>query len=293
MNKITVVVPVKKARVLSRLLREQGIKRFIKLKEKDYYKFEIIITELKTQELLSLIKKELNLKPGISTGEGYLTVHHTDLIAPVISEKGKVRELKELTMIDAKKFVKLDRNYFILSLCAGMIASIGLQLDNIVVLIGSMLISPLMAPVMAVSYGMSKSNKSLILNGLKSELLGISLIVLVSLLMSFLPNPSLELEETLAKGNLFLILLLAVVIGVVAANSFITGSYNTLIGVAVGISLLPPLTNFVLLIMKNSFIYALDSLFSFLFNIFGMHLSALATFLVINYLDQKNKKINV
>jgi len=287
MNKITVVAPKSKARMLSKLFKKHGIKRFVKIVAGDYCKYELILTELRTQEVLNLVKQELGLRPGKALSEGYVTIQSTNLVAPLVSEKTKVVELDELIHTGAKKFIQLDRNYLIFTICAGIIACLGFQLDSLVVLIGSMIISPLMAPIMAVSYGMSKTNNSLIWRGLKNELVGVSLIILTSVLMSLFPNPSLELETSLAQTNLFFVLLLAIIIGVVAANSFMTSSYEALTGVAVSISLLPPLTNFVLLIMEKEFVNAVNSLFSFIFNICGMHLSALVTFLVLSYFKRQ------
>jgi len=289
-NKITVVVPSSKSRRLLRLIKVQGIKRYVNLRDGDFHKFELIITELRTQELLTLLKSELDIRPSKPLSDGYITVHSTNLVAPVVAEKGKVLELDELILKDAKRFVKLDKNFLLFTVASAMIACLGFQLDNLVVLIGSMLISPLMAPIMSVSYGMARANKVLVWKGLKNELVGLSLILFTSLLMGLLPNSSLVLENSLAVTNLFLVLLLAVVIGVVAANSFISGKFEALTGVAVGISLLPPVTNFVLLVMAGGFINAVNSLFSFVFNVLGMHLSALVTFLVVLRLKKKNGK---
>jgi len=271
-------------------LKDYGVKKYVKLPAGESFKYEVFVTELRTQELLNKIKEELSIHAGKGASEGYITVNPTNLVAPVVVEKGKEVELDELIMKGAKKFIKLDRNYILFIVCSTIAACIGFQMDNMIILIGAMIINPLMSPIMAASYGMSKTNRTLIGKGLKSELLGISLIILVSLVMSLLPNNNLGFEKTLASADFFLILLLSIAIGLVAANSFITGSFEALTGVAVGISLLPPLTNFVMLVAQDLPVFAINSLFSFTFNILGMHLSALVWFLIIRKLE--NKKNN-
>lgn len=286
MNKITVVVPRKKSRKLKKLLKDLGASRYIRLKDSGYYKYEVIVTDLQTRQFLDAIKEQLAIKPGNPLEEGYVTVHDTNLVAPMTVEKGKTMELEELIKKGAKRFIKFDRNYLLFTICSAMIACLGFQLDNLIVLIGAMLISPLMAPIMSVSYGLSRQNNALIKKGLKTELIGISLILVVSLAMSFLPNADYSLELLLADTNLFLILLLAVITGLVAANSFVTGGLEMLTGVAVSISLLPPLTNFVLLVLGGAFAQSINSLFTFMFNLLGMHLSALVFF---HYINKKKK----
>lgn len=280
MNKITIVIPKKKGKRLEKLLKAEGLNKFIRMVAGRYYKYEVFITELKTQEALDKIKQELKIHAGKSVSEGYVTVHTTNIVAPYIQEKGKELELEALIMKDAKRFIKLDRNYLLFTILGAIIAAIGFQLDNMIIIIGSMLITPLMSPVMAVSYGLLRSNKTLILKGLKSELTGIALIMVTALLLSPVPNV-IGLESTLTTLNPLLITLLSIVIGAVAAVSFITGSQETLTGVAVSISLIPPLVNSMLLLPLGRLELTGASLITFAQNILGMHLSALITFYLL------------
>ncbi len=281
MNKITAVIPRKKSDKLKKILKKNNIKKYINLTAgKKFHKYEIIVTELKTQETIDDLKEGLDIHAGIKTSEGYITLHHTNIIAPHIVEKGKDKELKELTSVEAKKFIKFDREFILFTVCSTILACIGFQINSLALLIGAMIINPLMSPVMAVSYGFSRNNKSLTKKGLRTELLGILLILFVSLIVGFLPNPDFSLETDFAETNLYLGLLSGLTVGVVAASSFITGEHERLTGVAVSIALLPPLTNFILLLINNK-MFAFNSLYLFILSILGMHLSSFIFFLIM------------
>ena len=289
-KKITVIIPKVKGRALSKILKSKKITKYVKLLSGDTYKFEVIATELQTQELVEVIKDKLKIsKP---TEPGMISVADENVVAPVIAEKGKTVELESIIMEGAKKFTKLDRNYILFTICATLTACIGFLADSIVILIGAMLINPLMAPIMAVSYGLSKTKRVLIWKGLKNELVGVGLIVVFSLLMSLIYNVSYDLEVFFASSNLFFSLFIAMILGVVAGNSFITGKLETLVGVAVSISLLPPITNAILLLVGGHWMFAVNALFAFTFNILGMHLSALVFFLVMERFGNGKKKKN-
>jgi uncharacterized hydrophobic protein (TIGR00341 family) len=284
MNKITIVIPKKKAEKVEKALKKLGIDKFIKLPAGRLNKYEVFVTDLITQKTVNTLKKTIKIGSGKSAEEGYLSVNPTRIIAPTIVEKGKDLELEEVTKIGAKKFVQIDRDYLLFTVCSAILACIGFIINNTFALLGAMLISPLMASIMSVSYGLSIKDNKLVINGLKTETIGVIIIVLIALLMNLFPNPDLSMELSSAESNLLFIFLISIIVGVVAANSFITGRFEALTGVAVGISLLPPLINFIILIFKDQ-ANAFNSLLLFVSSIIGMHLSA---FLYFAYMNRKN-----
>lgn len=283
-NKVTIVVPRRKSKKVVSVLKDLSESKYIKLVAGSYHKFEVFVTELRTQDLVKELKEELDIRTGKSTKEGYLTVHSTNIVAPTISEKGKERELEELTRIDAKKFVRLDDDYLLFTVCAAIIATFGFMIDNVFVLIGAMLLSPLMYPIMAVSYGWARSQGKLVRAGLKAELVGVSLSVIASLVTSLFlllfPNPNLELEFSFALTSPFLTFMIALMLGLIAANSFYRGQFESLTGVAVSISLLPPLVNFVILFLAGESA-SLQSLLLFVLSVVGIHASSYVLFRVM------------
>lgn len=123
------------------------------------------------------------------------------------------------------------------------IASIGLNVNSAAVIIGAMLISPLMGPIMALGYGAGINDSAL----MRASLFNLGLAALLSLLTStvyFLITPlSLAHSELLARTTPsiwdVLIAFFGGLAGVIGATRRIKS--NLLPGVAIATALMPPL----------------------------------------------------
>ncbi|MDD2678526.1 MAG: TIGR00341 family protein [Candidatus Nanoarchaeia archaeon] len=267
MNKINVIIKKSESKKIDDFLKNEDIKKIFRIVGKNNVKYEFLITENKTSEIIEKLKKLMN-------GFGFINMDSTNLIYPNITGESKKKDVEELILKGAKNFTVFDKNYVLFTVCAAIIACIGFQVDSIIALVSAMIICPLMAPIMASSYALANSIKKLIIRGFRVEIAGIALIIIASMMMSLFPNPSLVLEKSVASINLIYSFLIAVVVGIVSANAFITGKYEALTGAAVGISLLPPITNAVILFASAQMPYAIASMLSFVANLAGMHLSS-------------------
>ena len=123
------------------------------------------------------------------------------------------------------------------------VASIGLNVNSTAVIIGAMLISPLMGPIMALGYGAGINDSAL----MRSSLFNLGLAVLLSLLAStayFLLSPlSQAHSELLARTTPtiwdVLIALFGGLAGVVGVTRRVKS--NLIPGVAIATALMPPL----------------------------------------------------
>lgn len=290
MKKIRVVVPKKKEKKVLKTLKKEDIERFEKFKERKKRVFEIIVTELQSKRIVKQLKEKLDIHIGVPVEEGYISVEPINLIAPLVPDKGVEVELEELILTDAKHFVNLSRKYVVFIAGAAIIACTGLIFNKISILIGAMVIGPLMNPLMAASYGLAKKNWTIIKKALLTEFVGIALIILLSTLMGFLPNPDLYFEKNLVNQDLVLELIIPLVLGVVAATSFMTGKFEMQAGVAISISLIPPITNAVILFMNGEHYFAMRSLYVFIEDLAGMHLSSFLTFVTLGWHEKIKKR---
>ena len=64
---------------------------------------------------------------------------------------------------------------------AAAIATVGLIQDSSVSVVASMLLSPLMGPILCVSFGLATSHAELVTRGLRAELVGVILALLIGL----------------------------------------------------------------------------------------------------------------
>lgn len=128
-------------------------------------------------------------------------------------------------------------------MCAIFIASIGLDVNSTAVIIGAMLISPLMGPILGVGYGIGINDFDLIRRSLKN----LAIAMLISLSTStvyFSLSPLLrEHSELLARTSPsiwdVLIALFGGLVGMVGATR--SEKTNVIPGVAIATALMPPL----------------------------------------------------
>jgi hypothetical protein len=77
-------------------------------------------------------------------------------------------------------------DYLALLLIASTIAGIGLATNNTVAIVASMLVSPIMGPVMALTFGTVVNNWSLTLLGLQSELVSLLMCICVGFIIGII-----------------------------------------------------------------------------------------------------------
>lgn len=174
-------------------------------------------------------------------------------------------------------------NAYILAF-AIIVASVGLNINSIPVIIGAMLISPLMGPIIGIGYGLGINDTAF----LKKAFRNLIVMVIISILAStifFLISP-LELEnptELLARTNPtiydVLIALFGGFAGIVEISRKDKGT--VLSGVAIATALMPPLCTAGFGLASWNFSYFAGALYLFCINSVFI---ATAAFLVIKYL---------
>ena len=127
--------------------------------------------------------------------------------------------------------------------CSIMIASLGLNLNSGAVIIGAMLISPLMNPILGVGLGIGTNDKELLYQALKN--FGISMaIALVTSVVYFALTPiDVFTEEMRARTEPTILDALVAVFGGLAGIISVTrlDKTNAIPGVAIATALMPPL----------------------------------------------------
>jgi len=166
-----------------------------------------------------------------------------------------------------------------------VIASVGLNVNSIPVIIGAMLISPLMSPIIGFGLGLGINDMSLLLQSLKH--LGIMFVVsLVASTLYFLVTP-LEMEnptELMARTNPSVYDVMIAFFGGLAGILELSRKEKgtVLSGVAIATALMPPLCTVGYGIANWNWHYAGGALYLFFINFVFI---ALATFLMVKYLQ--------
>lgn len=166
-----------------------------------------------------------------------------------------------------------------------VIASVGLNVNSIPVIIGAMLISPLMSPIIGFGLGLGTNDTDLLLQSLKN--LGVMFVIsLLASTLYFLATP-LETDnptELLARTNPSVYDVIIAFFGGIAGILELTrkDKGTVLSGVAIATALMPPLCTVGYGIANLNWHYAGGALYLFFINCVFI---ALATFLTVKYLD--------
>lgn len=168
-------------------------------------------------------------------------------------------------------------------ICSIAIASIGLNMNSIPVVIGAMLISPLMGPIRGIGFGVGVNDFQLLMKALKNfgVMVGVSL---VTSIVYFLITPiDIETAELLGRTEpTFLDALIAFFGGLAGIIASSNGKNDTVInGVAIATALMPPLCTAGWGIANGEWTYFLGASYLFLLNSL---LIALSTVVLLRYL---------
>jgi uncharacterized hydrophobic protein (TIGR00271 family) len=137
---------------------------------------------------------------------------------------------------------QLSSGYFVLLVCSCGIAELGLLQSSAAVVIGAMLISPLMGPIIGMGLALARLEPRDFAKSAGSLLLGAILSILVGALIVWLSPLKEATPEILARTRPTLLdLVIAVLSGVVGAYVTITGRGAVIAGVAIATALMPPL----------------------------------------------------
>uniref|UniRef100_A0A7S0RRS5 TIGR00341 family protein n=1 Tax=Chlamydomonas leiostraca TaxID=1034604 RepID=A0A7S0RRS5_9CHLO len=148
----------------------------------------------------------------------------------------------------------LSTDFLMYILIAAIIATLGLISNSGVMIIASMLLSPLMGPILGFSLGTMMFDHHLMLTGLVCEFIGILETFMVGFVMGLICSgwtdvpkrynwPTAEMASRGDVPNLLLGFFFAVPSGAGVALACTQGGVNSLVGVAIAASLLPPICN--------------------------------------------------
>lgn len=159
---------------------------------------------------------------------------------------------KYAAMIDQKSVIKdiyseleLSPGYFTMLNLANLIALFGLLINSIAVIIGAMLISPLMGPMISFGFAFVTGDNAVWQKSLKKLVVSVTITILVAAAATYFSPLNDVTDEILArtKPNLF-DLLIAFLAGSAGAAAICTKkNYLTVVpGVAIATAVIPPLS---------------------------------------------------
>jgi len=271
--------------LIKALNEKLNIKNMILLEGKRNSLVIIRCTKIKVARVLEVLNEI-----GVGTEFGIIDILKLDVTIPELKEEERdvsdeitsrisVEEI-ESTL---KEGMELNLDYYIFIIISALIAGAGLILNSTAIIIGAMIISPLMGPILGVSYGMISKNYILVKKGILGQLLGILIaigigIVLASLAFLIYDSPSVTHE--MMNRNFPTVFDLIVSIGAGLAVGFaITGRIqSSLVGIAIAVSLMPPAVNIGVTLIFGNALLSFGSFILLMSNILAINLTALLIF---------------
>jgi len=183
-----------------------------------------------------------------------------DLTEVTVEDIDRTKMMHDRFLSDSQ----FDFNYSTLLIIASVIAALGLGNNSGASVIASMLVSPLMGPVTAIAYGISIGDFKMVRMGLVTEVASLIICIIIGAIFAacmfqFSIASKWPVEEMESRGtitNFWVGIPIAFFSGLGVAVGLLDSQTNSLVGVAISASLLPPAVNagmlWIISLNKNS-----------------------------------------
>ncbi|MEM7008143.1 MAG: TIGR00341 family protein [Thermodesulfobacteriota bacterium] len=191
------------------------------------------------------------------------------------------KERRQLVVKDITSGSEPGIRFYLLLSTSALIAAFGLIANSTAVIIGAMLVSPLMTPIIGSSLGLVIGDGRLFANSLRSVVVGTVLAIFFSALLGFLPLALEATPEMLSRVRPTLLdLFVAVLAGFAGSYAMIDEKVSpALPGVAIATAIVPPLSNTGICLSLGYYGGAFGSFMLFFANFLSILLVASATFI--------------
>lgn len=202
-----------------------------------------------------------------------------------ISEENKVSAIKDLIEDSTPR-----PSFFFLVILSVSMAACGLLINNAAVVIASMLIAPILSPILSLALGIIMNDGKLISRSfytlLKSTLYSIGISALITWLLWSLNagNDITKNLEIMSRANPSIVyLFIAIIAGTATAFARVKPDLNeALPGTAIAVALVPPLATIGIGVATLNLHLISGALAMFLLNIAGIILAAMVMFSLMN-----------
>jgi len=190
-----------------------------------------------------------------------------------------LRTSVEEIYMDATNMAAPTAVYTMMSVLAAIVAAVGLLLDDVAIIIGSMVIAPLLGPNIAMTLAVTLADPKLSRIALGSSLLGYVLAFVTGMVfgLAFEVDPAGPQLVTRTEFSLLMVIV-ALSAGVAGTLTFTQGAPQSLVGVMVAVALLPPLVAGGLLVGSGNLREAVGAMLLFAINVLAINLSGTVVF---------------
>jgi uncharacterized hydrophobic protein (TIGR00341 family) len=287
MKRIEVTIDRGIVKQLERSLLEADIPYVISGNEKNVA-YTLVVPDQMVNDLLKRLSDSVDLRRK----ENMITV--CDVVASVspylekLAEKSR-SETPTVNPLEAiiqplNKFLRPNMDLVLMVALATIIAFAGLFLDNVAIIIGAMLLSPILGPINAVAVNacLGKARHALAAEASTLILVGLSIGLAAALTSAVSMFAQLNLtSQILLRTHVTIIdVAIAFLLGVAGALALVTAIPEVLVGVAVAVALIPPTAVTGITLALGDFALFRGALILTFTNLFGLKVGAIPTLLL-------------
>lgn len=176
--------------------------------------------------------------------------------------------------------------FYLLLILSTFIVAAGLIKNNLVLIIGGMMVAPLLSPILSISLGITIFNYKVFIRSVLVFIISFLVALLVSMFIGLIIKIDINNIEAIKMIHSFDIATILIPIAAGAAASFTWAKKelnSSLSGVAVTVTLLPPLTIMGLSLSVKNYSIFIESLNVYLLNVSGIIVGSLIIFLLMGF----------
>lgn len=182
---------------------------------------------------------------------------------------------RALMLASVARDARLNQKFLLLITLSAAISTLGLLQGSTAVVIGAMLVSPLLGPIMGVGFGLATLESALIKRSLVTMAAGMAVAVLVAMAIIWLSPINDVTSEIRARTQPNLLDLgVAVVGGIAGVYAIMRKLSGVMVGVAIATALVPPLSTIGFGLVTGRFDFALGAALLFLTNTLAIAFAA-------------------
>ncbi|WP_188238155.1 DUF389 domain-containing protein [Sphingopyxis sp. LK2115] len=184
---------------------------------------------------------------------------------------------RALVLASVARDARLNKKFLLLITLSATIATLGLLQSSAAVVIGAMLVSPLLGPIMGIGFGLATLESNLIKRSLVTMAAGMAVAILVAMFIIWLsPIRDVTPELRARTQPTLLDLGVAVVGGIAGVYAIMRKLSGVMVGVAIATALVPPLSTIGFGLATGRFDFAVGAALLFLTNTLAIAFAATA-----------------
>lgn len=183
-------------------------------------------------------------------------------------------------------------DYYFLVILSTLIVAFGLVNNNMILVIGGMLVTPLLSPILAISLGIVITNLKVTLRSIRIFVISFLLAVLVSYIIGVISGSDMNHNDYVGQimKPSAVSFLVAIIAGMAASFTWAKPELNkTLPGVAITVTLIPPMTALGIALADKDKEIFMDALNVIMLNVAGILLASSLIFLLMKFYKAERK----